>query len=235
MLSLNKIVVTSLILFLMLGCDTTEDAAHIQIGTSNDLFRYTNTQYQKEVVIQITDIDGNPVEGGEVDVKVTPIEYRKGVYIWLDADDVKTSSLDEAVKWSVDYPTSILCAAEDLDLDGVLDAGEDVNGSTMLEPSNVASISAHPIDTPTIDLVTNKIVTNELGFGYFTIIYPESEANWATVRVAATVDVSGTESIQILDVDLSALLTDMEEVEVSPVGGSVYSPYGFAGVCSNPD
>jgi len=207
---------------IFISCDPIEeDAAHIQLGSANSLYKLSNIQYQWPFVVQITDIDGNPVSDTNVRVRVIPTFYKKGTYAL------------GVTSWSAIVTQT--CATEDADLDGNLDAGEDLNNSGALEPSNPATLTADPNYTPTLNPLTNRISTDDLGFGYFTITYPESVANWASVRVIASASVSGTESTQSLDVDLAATLDDMQQIDILPPGGSLSSPYGSVADCTDPN
>ena len=71
----------------------------------------------------------------------------------------------------------IVCAAEDANGNGKLDAGEDTNGNGKLDPQNPAVISADDT-TPTLE--SGYITTDENGFGYFALVYPQSNATWTT-------------------------------------------------------
>ena len=200
------------------GCgENGTGAAHIQLGTGNVITNLTDLQYQLPMVAQVTDLDGNAVEGSLVSFRVIPTEFHKGQYT------VATQYI---------VVTAITCPAEDLDLDGVLDAGEDVNGNFILDPSNPATLTAHPSELPTLDPLTNKVTTDENGFAYFSITYPESVANWASVQVIASVSVSGTENTQTYDLRLPASLADMQNISVSPPGGSD-SQYGIVADCAS--
>lgn len=55
------------------------------------------------------------------------------------------------------------CLSEDIDNDGLLDAGEDLNSSGRLEPTNAAT-------------VTNSAVTDRDGKVLATAVYPQSHA-----------------------------------------------------------
>jgi len=224
-----------------ISCDPIEEeAAHIQLGSANDLYKLSNIQYQWPFVVQVTDIDGNPVSGSNVSVRVIPTGYTKGEYIKVDENGyLPNDPLDPegtsqpAFRWAADISEE--CPAEDTNLNGILDAGEDLNNSGVLEPSNPATLTADPNYTPTLNPLTNKITTDDLGFGYFTITYPESVASWASVRITATASVSGTESTQSLDVDLAATLNDLQEIDILPPGGSISSPYGTVADCTDPN
>lgn len=220
---------------LLSACDSIEEeAAFIQLGADDQLTSLAGLQYQLAFVVQVSDVDGNPVADSSVRIRIVPLTYRKGNYVWLDANNATTTLAADADSWGlgvylIDY---IDCPAEDSNHNAILDAGEDVNGNLILEPSNPATLTAHPSELPTLNPLTNRIVTNETGFGYFSITYPESVASWTSVRVIASTKVSGTESTQTLDLDLLPIKSDLEDTDVTPPGGSTASPYGTTLDCS---
>ena len=250
------VLVSSVFIF---SCDSIEEeAAHIQLGAANELFSIAGLQYQQPFVVQVTDNDGNPVANSSVRIRVEPISYRKGTYVRLDQDAHLAITTADAVTWAqyyyeddplfVDDPldpddtpdqifnsTTLTCSAEDTNNNAVLDAGEDNNNNGIIDPSNTATLTAHPSEEPTLNPLTNRVITDDSGFGYFSITYPETVANWASVSIIATTNVSGTESTQTLDTFLSATLSDMEQVDISPPGGSTISPYGVANICTDPN
>lgn len=228
----GQVVVFSIFLVFMVGCDTLGgDAAQIQIGSANEVGSIQGLQYQQPLVVQVTDLDGNPVSAASVKVRLVPDEYSKGVYIRLDANGLPAVLLSDAVRWG--SLISAYCSAEDTNDNAVLDAGEDINGNGVLDPSHPATLTAHASALPTLDPINNRITTDDSGFGYFSITYPETVAYWASVRVIATTKVLGTESTQTMEVDLMAPLKDLEEVDIAPPGGSTESPYGVANVCTD--
>lgn len=240
----SRLVLLSAFVVLFGGCaeDGTGGAAQVQLGTANEVASIQGLQYQKAFVIQVTDIDGNPVADSSVSIRVEPTFYVKGSYVWLDTDLILTTTLTDAERWGLyldtdgvlpDNTSFTLCAAEDTNDNAVLDAGEDINGNGVLDPSHPATLTAHASATPTLDPFTNRISTDDSGFGYFSVTYPESVASWAMVKVVATANVSGSESTQTLDVTLAPPITDLTSVATSPPGGSEYSPYGTASVCTD--
>lgn len=245
MRKLNHLFIYSLFIIFLTGCEEIDaDAAHIQLGTANEVSSIQGLQYQKAFVVQVTDIDGNPVSAANVRIKVIPVSYVKGEYVWLDDNLILTTSLTDAQRWGLyldldgvfpDNTSYTVCSAEDINNNAILDSGEDTNGNGVLDPSNPATLTAHATALPTLDPINNRISTDDSGFGYFSITYPESVASWASVRVIATTNVSGTESTQTLDVTLSPPIDDLTSVETAPPGGSQYSPYGIASVCTDPN
>lgn len=217
---LHACIVTLLPSLFLAACDSTEDASRIVMGTGNKIVKLNELQYQKAFSIQVTDINGNPAGGTEVDIAVRSMEYHKGGYIVVDDN------------WSPVYAAS--CDAEDLNNNGFLDAGEDINNNGHLDPTNPATISAHPSETPTYEPTTHSIVTDDNGFGYFAITYPQSEALWVTVRLTASARVSGSEATEVYEHRLTVLIDDLSDISISPPGG-VESKYGVASDCTNPN
>ncbi|RDH82656.1 MAG: hypothetical protein DIZ80_10270 [endosymbiont of Galathealinum brachiosum] len=204
------------------ACSSDDDIGRIVIGNGNTMFSLNELQYQDPYVIQVTDVDGNPQANTTVKIRLRSTLYNKGAY-------GKTGE-----GWAPFY-TIINCPAEDLNNNGNLDAGEDTNGNGTLEPTNPATVANHPILTPTLTPGSNSITTDESGFGYFSITYPKSEANWSSVLITATATFSGSENIATKTQSLPALLADLEDEEILPLGGDGNSPYGLVGDCANPN
>ena len=215
-----KILLVGAIALLMVGCGSTEDASRIVLGTGNSISELNELQYQLPFNVQVTDNDGNPAENTVVTIKLRNLQYNKGSY-QATADG-----------WNPVY--SATCDAEDVNNNGVLEAGEDINGNGRLDPTNPATISAHPNETPTFDPITGTIITDENGFGYFSITYPQSEALWVRVRLTASAEVSGTEATEVFEHTLFVLVDDLADTSVSPPGGRE-SKYGVADNCSDPN
>ncbi|MDH5393398.1 MAG: hypothetical protein OEY11_09455 [Gammaproteobacteria bacterium] len=219
---------------LMLNCGPMEeDAAHIQLGASSTLYKLSAIQYQLPMVVQVTDINGNPAPNSRVSISIEPLAFKKGSYQMLDINGLPTPVQADAVEWRA--LVAVSCAAEDANHNGVLDAGEDVNGNGILEPSNPATADAHPDPTvlPTLDPATNRVTTDDSGYGYFSLTYPETVSNWVKVRVTASLSVSGTENSNSLELDLAASITDMTNMSAAPPGGTGSSPYGADNDCAS--
>ena len=113
------------------------------------------------------------------------------------------------------------CASEDVDDDGNLDAGEDINSNKMLDPTHDAT-------------VTSSGVTDEKGKVAIEVIYPKNTSWWSEQRIESTTAVNGTEYKEYTNFILPALATDVSNEKSVPP--NILSPYGTWGTCSdNPD
>jgi hypothetical protein len=219
---------TALTLFLG-ACSSSEDAAHLTLGPSNTLIDLNGLQYQSPFVIQVTDVDGNPAPSSAVKVRVRATQFLKGQYVKTDTSSPIDGSLDEWVPVA-----SVICTAEDANNNAILDAGEDINSNGQLEPTNPATVTAHPSLTPTFSGTDGQLVTDSSGFGYFVLTYPKAEGSWVNVKLTASTEVSGSESAVTYEYILPILATDVADINVSPPGG-VSSKYGTINSCSNPN
>jgi len=206
------------ILMLLQACGSDDGgAARIVIGTSSVITDLNELQYQKPYVIQVTDIEGNASPNTKVTIVMKNLSYALGFY-------TKTGD-----GWTIATGNYTVCDAEDTNNNAILDAGEDKNANGLLDPTNAASIAAHPTLSPTLEAGFNSVVTDDSGFAYFSLTYPKSEANWNLVEISASAKVSGTENVEKLSITLPVSLPDLEDEDINPPGG-VTSSYG-TGAC----
>ncbi len=123
-----------------------------------------------------------------------------------------------------------VCAVEDANNNGVLDAGEDFNGNGLLEP-HIPSITSHPTETATLISGTQRLVTDDNGFGYFTITYPKAEGSWVEVQFTASVSGGLPENRAIQTFLLGVSKPETEELGVFHPFAS--SPYGVSANCGD--
>jgi hypothetical protein len=192
----------------------------------------TEQQYQAPFTVQVTDTAGHAVANQKVTISAVPISYVKGSYRIIDSNGDGTND-----SWAIEDPNipgaeSMQCAREDLNQNGILDAGEDINNSGQLEPTNSATVASHPTHTPTISS-PGSLLTDINGLGYFSLIYPKSEALWSTVRITASIKATGTESAETFDYYLLVLKSDAESIDIMPPGGVIASNYGTVLDCSD--
>lgn len=162
--------------------------------------------YIKQFGVIVTDSAGNPVKEQKVDFTINPIAYYKGLMI------------PSGDQWVPDYRAT--CPAEDVDKDGKLDAGEDINGNGRLDPTHDAA-------------VTGSGVTDENGKIVVQVVYPKSRALWSEQRITSSVIVNGTEFIEQTDFTLPISAGDAGDLEVSPPNKK--SPYGNSYACDTVD
>lgn len=241
----------------------TERQLNVIIGLAGNVVEADNdTRYLKAGVVQVTDGVGRPVPDASILVTLSPLTYRYGELITVDVDgDGEPDIWDRAREFSqshadaiianngdpADYPYSYTCASEDkngnrildtavedLNGNGILDAGEDTNANEVLDvnedvnsngeldPRDPALITDDLVNTPTV--IGGEITTDSNGVGFFSLAYPQSNAWWFDVAINARVQALGTEAVALYETPLSVAAKDIEDPEVQPPNR--YSPYG---------
>ncbi len=183
----------------------------ISIGTGNSIFEPNTAQYRVEFAVQITDSQGNGVEGVTVQAGILSNAYFKGFWFY----DALASAWFQNV-------TAGPCADEDINRNGVLDPGEDNNGSTRIEAGNIATAVAQSTGNGTF-------VTDAGGFGIVDIFYPQDHSRWVHVTLEATTSVQGTEFAEASNFILPISGEDLDDENDTPPGG--ISPFGLSGSC----
>lgn len=183
-------------------------ALRLAIGTGNEIEEPDTVRYRKNYVAIVTDANGAPVESANIELSVLPTGYIKGSY---------AVSIDDT--WVISPASPTFCNAEDANRDGQLDAGEDINGSESLEPTNSATTSA------------SSITSAADGSADFDLLYPQSHCNWVRVKLTATVRVGGSESVETSEFFLSCAPSDLNSTDIAPPGG-IEGLYGDVQDCS---
>lgn len=187
----------------------------ISIGTGNSIFEPNSAQYRVEFAIQITDSQGNGVQGVDVQTGILSNDYYKGFWFY---DDL-------ANQW-VQNVTAGPCPDEDINRNGVLDPGEDLNNSLQIEAGNIATVAAQSTGT-------GNFTTDAAGFGIVDVFFPQDHARWVHVTLEATTSVQGTEFAQTSDFILPINGEDVDEENEVPPGQ--ISPFGLEATCANLD
>jgi len=197
----------------------------VRLGASNLIEAYSATLYRKPYTVLVTDAAGNARANVDVNISLIPSWYRKGRYELGYGDDGLPDTDDDTAPWWPDI--SVTCKNEDTlipgpdtELNGIIDTGEDVNGSGQLEPGNVAS-------------VPGTVTTDEAGFATFYITYAKDFAIWTQVILRAATQVAGSEGSDEVEFVLPVLAADLGNKDVSPPGQP--SPFGEVGLCTSPD
>lgn len=222
---LSKPLLVALAIFSCISCDSEDDGDRVLIGNTNVLYELDQLQYQDQFVVQVTNPDGAPSANSIVTLKLFPLSYNKGQYVLTDTNSDGTPD-----RWVADILA--VCASEDTNDNGALDAEEDINGNGLLDP-DVPTLTAHPEKTPTIAPGSNVLVTDESGFGYFAITYPKSEATWSSVLVTAEASDGLPGNVASYQLDLRVMTKDVSDPTTVPPGGEA-SPYGVTSDCTDP-
>lgn len=180
-------------------------ALFITIGTGNVIGNLNSTTYEKPFSVYVSDSNNAAVANQSVVLSVYPTIYEKGDMSW------------NGNRWVLNSMAT--CANEDLDTDGILDAGEDTNGDGLLTPGGVVVVSS------------GTVTTDATGFATFTLRYGEQFAYWATTRITARATVAGTESTKSMVYLLEGVASDFTDENTSPAG--VFSPFGQSALCTN--
>ena len=176
-----------------------QSALFIALGTGNVIENLDPQTYKKDWVVMVTDANGVAVPNVNLTLKILPVEYGKGNLVWSGA------------VWT--YAAGVrFCPSEDINFNGVLDAGEDMNANGVLEPGNVISVSPGTVKTDTDGRAT------------ISLIYAESYAPWVKVRLRAEAVVTGTESSKEAVFVVSGASEDFTVQTVPPAGAQ--SPFG---------
>ncbi|MEC9406873.1 MAG: Ig-like domain-containing protein [Pseudomonadota bacterium] len=191
------------------------EALRIALGTGNLLEEPTTTTFEKPYVVVVTDAAGNPAPPETIfRLQIISTGFATGSF---EIQDIDPDAATEDLRWVQN--STATCDSEDVNENGILNSGEDHNGSGQLEPNNVAT-------------VPNTVELDESGQGFFGISYPQNHSQWTRVRLRATATVSGTETVETVEFFLPGLAEDYTDPEVAPPGQT--SPYGQPAGCSNP-
>lgn len=195
----------------------------ITLGTGNTLQEPDETTYIKEFIVQVSDTDSAAVEGVELTISAVPETYYKGYWYQLyDGDDF--------VSWVVGTTdsTSIFnkfeCANEDINVDGILDDGEDTNDDGVLTPGNIV-------------IVNGSVTTDSDGFAVIKVRYAQSYGLFVDIKLRALAQVSGSESSAQEIFTLGVLAADVLSEDISPPtqGIGTTGPFGKERNCSIAD
>jgi hypothetical protein len=190
----------------------------ITIGTGNEIFEPNSAQYRKEWVVQVTDAQGNGVDGVDVTLSVLSERYWDGARSY-DGNSWVTRPGIEALP-------AAGCVDEDINnRNGVLDPGEDLNNNGRIEAGNIALASAQVGGGSTV-------TTDANGFAIVDVYWPQEYAYWLEVTLEARTAVQGTESAESTTFLLDGAASDFQSDSTAPPGPS--SPFGTDGDCATP-
>jgi Bacterial Ig-like domain (group 1) len=180
----------------------------ITIGFGNTIGNVDETTYTKDFSVYVTDANGAAVGNQQISLSAIPTLYYKGALSY------------NGKNWGYSVAPTV-CANEDINLNGILDGGEDTNRNGQLTPGNI--VVAAP----------GSVVTNAFGRATFALQYGEQFAPWATVDITARATVAGTESRRTITYGLTGLASDFTAETIPPAGAA--SPFGTSTSCTNPN
>jgi hypothetical protein len=194
----------------------------ISIGTGNEISEPNTAQYDIEYVVQVTDSNGNGVPSVPVSMRLLSKQYYKGFR--LNAANLTPPQTGWTTIYTLTNSTSPVgagCLDEDQNTNGVLDPGEDFNGSTRIEAGNIAAVSP------------SNVVTDASGFALVHVRYPQEYAYYLTVELSASTSVQGTEYQRSSLFMLPGRGEDFNSTTTGAPGP--VSPFGTAATCTNPN
>lgn len=164
----------------------------IRLGTDNLIEDLTQQlSYRKRYVAIVTDNAGIPKANATVMATLRSTRYYVGYWASITGG------------WGQVHlaPGGVL--SEDVTNFGTCDAGEDINGDSVLTPGNVAS---YTIEGP----------TDASGVAVLNIVYPKSFAQWAQMLLEVTASVGGTEGFSAITIPLPILAADVTNADIAP-------------------
>ncbi len=193
----------------------TSDPLGVTIGT-NELIVVNELTYVKKFIVSVADSAGVAKPDVNLVVSLDLPMYRKGLYSLGTAAWFKSGPLSSG--------DSAICANEDVNRNGVLESGEDINGDGQLWPRKPDVI---------VSLLQSK--TQADGTAELQITYAKDHGTWvdALITVSAS-GVGGTEGratylVAPVPVDAASLTNKA----IAPA--YAVSPYGVSSSCSNPN
>jgi len=179
----------------------------ISAGTGRDVGLPDSETYTKTYSVLVTDASGNAVPSVNITASVLPRHYRKGKLFFPGSDGPWQLPVQN-ITGALPFP----CLNEDVNNNGVLDAGEDTNTNGKLDPGIPVS-------------VTSGGVTDASGRTLVTLRYARGNALWLGVDLTIRGSVSGSEAVYVAYIpQLQGLATDYSDAKVAPPG--LTSPWG---------
>ncbi|WP_416351205.1 Ig-like domain-containing protein [Alteromonas sp. 14N.309.X.WAT.G.H12] len=204
-------------------------AFDVSIGTGNEISKPDDTTYLKEFAVFVTDSVGQPIEGVELTASLTPVKYTnggkyyKGYWVWVDPNWVVGYTVEDSDgEEETYYGYTYACDNEDINANGILDAGEDNNGDTFLTPGIIGSLSFQ-------DGVTT---TDENGQATLELRYQREYAAFYEAEISVFAESTGSEASASMEYVYGIAAEDASNESIQPQS----SPFGIGlGNCSTTD
>jgi hypothetical protein len=187
------------------------DPLGVTIGT-NELIIVNELTYVKKFIVAVANAAGNALPDVNLTVSVDLPNFRKGFYVQTTDGWAKVAAT----------PTS--CQNEDLNRNGVLEAGEDLDADGRLEPGK-----------PDVTILLLHSKTRADGTAELQLQYPKSYGSWVDAKITVSASgVTGTEgrtSLLVTPVPVPAAALKNKDAEPAFVN----SPYGIQDGCNVKD
>ena len=196
-----------------------DQALRLSIGT-DELIRLGDVTYIKDFVVVVVDAAGRAKADVEITPKLDLTGFYKGFYAWNGEAWVRDFPNGFGVLWEP------VCPNEDLNRNGIMEAGEDRNGNGELDP---AGVSITMLGSSKTDAAGKAIVRIE---------YPRDRATWLDFEITVTGRVSGSEGTALYRGSRDALgslpAPGDAFINETVAPAFVVSPYGrFNGSCTS--
>ncbi|MEO5698601.1 MAG: hypothetical protein ABIQ60_15875, partial [Burkholderiaceae bacterium] len=193
----------------------TSDPLGVSIGT-NELIIVNELTYVKKFVVTVVDSAGVAKPDVNIAVSVDLPQYRKGFYRVVGDHWEKFGALPSG--------DTAICANEDTNRNGVLENGEDINGSGRLDPGK-SDVS--------VSLLQTK--TRADGTAELQLQYAKNYGSWVDAKITVSASgVSGTEGrASYLAAPVPVDAASLKNIDSAPA--YVVSPYGTATSCTDPN
>lgn len=206
------------------------EALAVSIGNDNTLTPGAGGTYIKKFVVTVADSAGRAVPDAPVDISLDITHYGKGLYpqsvtFPLNVAE-KFTYVPDATTDPATFGFRVSCINEDLNRNGFVDTGENINGSVdsfgqpTLEPRRSDIILSYA------DPDVRK--TNASGVLLMQVEYSQRFATWLSYRIRATTTVSGSQGSAE-----RAFVTTFADPD-EPNGSFRVPPYG-TGACNSPN
>ncbi len=187
----------------------TKEPTSITIGTDNKIGKTSSgISYVKKFEIQAVDSAGYAIPDVPLSAVVDILGYIDGPSL--------SGKLDVNNPQMTGDKGYVFCPNEDLNRNGILDQGEDVNGDGDLTPRK-SDVS--------IAFVNDQKKTDANGLANIQLTYPQNVALWELVKITVTAGVAGSEGVATYFFQLAADKADVEN------GTFLNPPYRRAPSC----
>jgi hypothetical protein len=166
----------------------------------------------REYAVMVVNAAGQAMSNVTITPSVDLTDYRKGFYAWSDA----------ASAWV--QTVTATCSNEDVNSNGVLEDGEDINGNNRLDPVK------SDVSTKNVPNANGSVTTNANGIAVVQIEYGKSVATWVKYDLKVTASVTGTEGVAHFSGWLDISGSELTNKNVSP--SAAWHTYGDATVCT---